>query len=118
MAYTDLTATSLAFNTCSADLPVTAGTAIDATKTMRVAYPREGKLVLVINNTTAGAKDITISAGGYHSAGQGALTQAFAQDDVRFLVVGSDRLKQQNGYVYITFAASTTGYVQAFSLPY
>jgi len=118
MAVTTLTATDLARNTVSADLPITAGTAIDATKTMEVEYPREGKLVLILNNTFAGSKVFTISAGGYHSAGQGDYEITMAQDDVRFLILDSDRFKQQDGVIEISFAASTTGFVMALQLPY
>lgn len=118
MAYTLLTATALAKNTISADLPITAGTAIDKTKTMHVLYPREGKLVLVLNNTYAGSSVITVSAGEYHANGIGSLAITMAQDDVRFLVLDSDRFKDFDGYINLTFDANTTGYVQAFSLPY
>jgi len=118
MAVTTLTATSLSRNTVSADLPVTAFTAIDADKTMKVAYPREGKLVLILNNTTAGSKVFTISAGEYHANGVGDYEITMAQDDVRFLVVDSDRFKDFDGNVAIEFEDSTTGFVGALSLPY
>lgn len=118
MAITTLTATALVKNTVSGDLPIAGGTAIDADKTMQVLYPREGKLLLILNNTTAGSKDFTISAGEYLSAGIGALTITMAQDDVRFLVIESSRFKDFDGLVSIEFADSTTGFVQAFSLPY
>lgn len=118
MAITTLTATALAKNTVSADLPVTSFTAIDADKTMQVAYPREGKLVLILNNTTAGSKVFTISAGDYHASGQGDYAITMAQDDVRFLVIDSDRFKDFSGLVSIEFADSTTGFVGALSLPY
>jgi hypothetical protein len=118
MAITTLTATALVVNTVSADLPVTSFTAIDADKTMQVSYPREGKLLLILNNTTAGAKDFSISAGEYISNGIGALTIAMAQDDVRFIVIDSSRFKDFDGKVSIEFADSTTGFVGALSLPY
>lgn len=118
MAITTLTATALAVNTVSADLPVTGFTAIDADKTMQVLYPREGKLVLILNNTTAGAKNFTISAGEYISEGIGDYVIAMAQDDVRFLVIDSSRFKDFDGLVSIEFEDSTTGFVGALSLPY
>jgi hypothetical protein len=118
MAITTLTATALVLDTVSADLPVTAFTAIDADKTMQVLYPREGKLVLILNNTTAGAKVFTISAGEYLANGQGAYAITMAQDDVRFLVIDSSRFKDFDGLVSIEFADSTTGFVGALSLPY
>jgi hypothetical protein len=118
MAITTLTATALVLNTVSADLPVTSFTAIDADKTMQVLYPREGKLVLVLNNTTAGAKVFTVSAGEYLSEGIGDYAITMAQDDVRFLVIDSSRFKDFDGLVSIEFADSTTGFVGALSLPY
>lgn len=118
MAVTTVTATDLAVNTASADLPVTAGTAINASNTMKVAYPREGKLFLVLNNTYAGAKVVTITAGEYISEGIGDYAISMAQDDVKFLIVDSSRFKDFDGYVNLSFEASMTGYVQAFSLPY
>lgn len=118
MAVTTVTATALAVNTPSADLPVTAGTAINASNTMQIAYPREGKLYLVLNNTYAGSKAITVTAGEYLSNGIGALTVTMAQDDVFHLIVDSSRFKDFDGFINLSFAASMTGYVQAFSLPY
>lgn len=118
MAVTTITATALAVNTASADLPVTAGTAINASNTMRIAYPREGKLFLVLNNTYAGSKVVTVKAGAYISEGIGDYAITMAQDDVVFLVVDSSRFKDFDGYINLSFAASMTGFVQAFSLPY
>ena len=51
MAVTTLTAVQLAFNTPSAESKIAGGTAIDAAKTMEVLFPKDGKLLLVINNT-------------------------------------------------------------------
>lgn len=118
MAVTTLTATTLVKDTMSADLAITSGTAIDASKTMEVAYPQEGKLLLVLNNTFAGAKVFTVDAGDFNIASQkGALAMSLAQDDVRFLVVSSDRFKKQTGVLSLSFEASTTGYVMAFLIP-
>jgi hypothetical protein len=118
MAITTITATALTVDTVSADLPVTAFEAINASNTISVAYPREGKLLLVLNNTFAGAKVFTVGAGDYLSNGVGAYAITMAQDDVRYLIVDSSRFKDFDGTINITFAASTTGYVGAFSLPY
>lgn len=118
MAVTTLTATQLVKNTMSDTLPIAGGTAIDPTKTMEVAYPQDGKLLLVINNTTATAKNVTISAGGFTIANvQGPLVQAMAQNDVRYVIVGSDRFKKQSGVLELAFEASMTGFVQAFLIP-
>jgi hypothetical protein len=117
MAVVAITPTALVTGTASADLPVTAGTAINAANTNTIAYPKEGKLLLVLNNTYAGSKDITIAAGNGLSAGQGALTITMAQDDVKFVIVNSSRHKNTDGNIVLSYAASTTGFVQAFYLP-
>lgn len=118
MAVTTLTPTALTRNTVSADLPIASGTAIDATKTMEVVYPREGTLVLVLNNTFAGAKVFTVSAGDYSASGVGSYVITMAQDDVRFLILDSNRFKQNDGVIELSFEADTTGFVIALQLPY
>lgn len=118
MAVTSLTANALVKDTVSADLVISGGTAIDATKTMQVLYPIEGKLLLVINNTFAGSKNFTLKAGSFLSAGQGDYTFAVGQNDVVYLVVSSTRFKDSDGYLNITFEDSTTGFVRAIALPY
>jgi len=117
MATTTITPTALTKDTQSADLPVTGLTAIVAANTHSIAYPKENKLLIVLNNTTAASKDFTIVAGDFQAAGVGDLTITMAQDDVRYLVVSSDRFKDSSGNVNITVAASTTGFIGAFTLP-
>lgn len=119
MAIQTVTPVQLVKDAMSADLPVTAGEAINAANTMEIAYPQEGKLLLVLNNTFAGAKIFTISAGSgrFVASGVGALALSLAQADVRFLVLSSDRFLQGDGVVEISFEASTTGFVQAFYMP-
>lgn len=117
MATVAITPTSLVTNTVSGDLPIAGGTAIVAANTNTFAYPKEGKLLIVLNNTFAGSKDFTFSAGEFDSSGVGALTIAMAQDDVRYIVLESSRFKDKDGNVSLTYAAATTGFVQAFYLP-
>jgi len=117
MAKTTVTATQLAFNTMSASLPVTAGTVINAANTMVIDYPNEGKLLLVLNNTYAGAKNFTIKAGDFFSSVMGDMVLALAQNEVRFLVLESARFKNSDGQIEIAFEASTTGFVMALLLP-
>jgi hypothetical protein len=118
MAVTTLTAVQLAKNVMSADLPIAGGEAIVAANTMEVAFPQEGKLLLVLNNTFAGAKNITVEAGDFGiRSGIGDYVMALAQNDVRFLVVESAQFKNQEGKLVLSFEAGTTGFVQAFLLP-
>jgi hypothetical protein len=118
MAVTAITPAQLAYNTASADLPDAGGTAIDAADTMSFVYPKEGKLLIELNNTFAGSKDFTFTASDFGVArGQGNLVIAMAQDDVRFVVLESSRFKHADGKCHLGFAASTTGFVKAFYLP-
>lgn len=117
MAITTVTPTTLVKDTFSADLPVTGMTAIDATKTFQIAYPKENKLLIVLNNTFAGAKVFTLAAGVFQAAGVGNYAMSLAQDDVRYLVVSSDRFCDADGNLNLTFEANTTGFVGAFYIP-
>lgn len=117
MAVTTLTATALVKDVASVDLKIAGATAIDASKTMEVDYPIEGKLLLCINNTYAGAKVVTVTAGGFNAAGKGDLAISIAQDAVEYIVLSSDRFKTTGGKVSLSFAASTTGFVLALTLP-
>lgn len=117
MAVTVVTPTSLVKDTPSGDLPVAGGTAINAANTMSIAYPREGKLLIQVNNTYAGAKVLTVAAGDFETGNIADLTQSFAQDDVRYLVLSSDRFKDFDGNVILSFETGMTGFVQAFYLP-
>jgi len=113
-----ITATALVRNTISADLIPSGGTAFTDASTLEVAYPREGKLLLVICQTAADTKTVTITAGEYLAAGVGAYTFTAPQNDVLYLVVDSDRFKDFDGMLNITFSTSATGFVRAISLPY
>lgn len=117
MAVTTITPTALVSGTVSADLPVAGGTAIDAANSMIFAYPTEGDLIIQLNNTFAGAKNFIFAAGFGIDKDLGTLTIAMAQDDVRYIVLPSNRYKNSDGNLSLTFEASTTGFVQAFYTP-
>lgn len=117
MATVAITPTTLVSETASATLPIASGTAIVAANTNTFAYPREGKLVLQLNNTYAGAKVFTIAAGTFCASGKGALEVSLAQDEVKFLVVDGDRHKNNSGLVSLTYESGTTGFVQALYVP-
>lgn len=117
MATTTITPTALARDVASADLPVAGLTAIVAANDHKIAFEKQDKLLIVLNNTYAGAKDFTIKAGAFNAAGLGDLVVAMAQDDVRYLTVSSDRFKQSDGNVLINVASGTTGFIGAFTLP-
>lgn len=117
MATTTITPTALARDVQSADLPVAGLTAIVAANDHAIAFGKQDKLLIVLNNTFAGAKDFTVVAGDFNANGLGNLVIPMAQNDVRYLVLSSDRFKNSSGNVVITVAASTTGFIGAFTLP-
>ncbi len=105
----------------SADLPVTAFTAIVAANDHVIDNAVEaGAIVLILNNTFAGAKDFTIVAGvnpPSARAGLGDLVITMAQDDVRFIVIDPSRHVNAAGEVRITVEAATTGFIGALKMP-
>jgi len=113
-----ITATALVKNTVSTSLVANAGTAFTDASTLEVAYPREGKLLLIITSTYAGANTVVVEGGEYHAGVLGDYQFATAQNGVYYLVVDSDRFKDFDGMLNITFGTSNTGYVKALSLPY
>lgn len=119
-----ITPTALAVNVASADLKIAGGTAIVHAATDTIVYPREGKLIIVLNNTFAGAKIVTIGAGDALGAGVGSMDISIAQDAVEYLVLDSARFKTfgvaatGGGVITIDYEAAMTGFVMALSLPY
>jgi len=113
-----ITATALVVNTPSSSFIASGGTAFTDASTLEVAYPREGKLLLIINSTYAGANTAVIEAGEFISNGIGDITVTTAQNGVYYVVVESSRVKDFDGMVNITFGTSNTGFCHAFSLPY
>jgi len=117
MATTTITPLQLANDVFSVTKPITGETAIVAGNDHAIAYPQEGKLLIRIKNTYAGAKVITVESGDFIANGQGDLAQTFAQDEERFIVLSSDRFKDTDGNVIITVASGTTGYIGAYYMP-
>jgi len=112
-----ITPTALAYNTVSADAAIADGTAIVHGNTDTILYPIEGDLVVQMNNSTASAETITFNAGFGLAAGVGSLDVAFVQDDVKYIVLSSDRFKNADGQLSIDYSTGMTGYVQAFTMP-
>lgn len=115
MATTTLTATALSYNTGQAITQGT-GTAINASNTMRVLYPKEGKLLILVDSDHADTA-ATFTAGSFTASGKGALTHAVGNAAMEIILVESDRLKNSDGYVYWTWAANSAGFVQCYTLP-
>jgi len=113
-----ITATALVKDTISADLIPAGGTAFTDASTLEVAYPREGKLLLIICQTAADTKTVTLHSGEFMGAGVGDYTFNAPQNDVLYLLPSSTRFKDADGMLNITFLTSATGFVRAISLPY
>jgi len=112
-----ITATALTKDTASATMALAGGTAFTDASTLEVAYPKEGALLIRIYSDYAGANTAIIEAGEYTAAGKGSITVTTAQSGVYYIVVSSDRCKDWDGMVNITFGTSATGYVRAFTIP-
>lgn len=107
-------------------LSVNAGTAqstvnLDATNGHVVAAAAKSRnLVLVVKNTYAGSKALTVKAGVKPVAGRsdlGDLTITLAQNAVQYVVLESARFRQKDGTINIDVAASMTGTIEAYSMP-
>jgi hypothetical protein len=82
------------------------------------------KLLVVLTNTTAAEKVMTIKKGlGSQAvrAGVGDLAITFAAGNataqVKYVVIESARFAQADGSISIDFAADTTGFMNAYRLP-
>lgn len=122
MADTTVHVTTLNQDAATADV---AGTAIDAAKVGVIALTKPSrKVVIRITHTAAAAHDITITKGDSNpaqSAGQGDLVVNFGIGSVtpvvKYFVLESARFLHDDGCIRITYAAGTTGFVEAFQLP-
>jgi hypothetical protein len=112
-----VTATALTVNTATANIVMSGGTAFTDASTLEVAYPKDSRLLILINSTYAGANTAVVTAGEFLSAGQGAISITTAQNGVYGIVVESSRTKDFDGMVNITFGTSNTGFVRALLIP-
>jgi hypothetical protein len=106
--------------TAPTDLKIASGTAFTDATSLDCVFPQEGKLLLVINSTYAGANSVVIAAGDFIGAGVGNLTVTTAQNGVYYIPISSTRFKTGAagaGTVNITFGTSNTGFVRALIIP-
>ncbi len=110
--------TSLSPNAATA---LVAGVAINpANNAVIAAGGNTQRLLIYVNNTFAGAKNVTVKAGANppaFAAGQGDLTESFAQNAEKFFVIESARFAQTNGDIYVDFENGMTGVIAAYRLP-
>jgi hypothetical protein len=118
MARTLLTVTDLVANASVAE---PAGNAVDVANGHYVpgSVPLE-ELVIDVNQTFAGAKNITIKAGANPpalAAGQGDLVIAINAATRRIGPFTSARFSQADGSLWIDLEAGTTGTIKAIHMP-
>lgn len=116
MATVAITPTQLSVDTGSA-ITQGAGTAIVQANTNTIAYPRDGKLLIVIDSDHADT-EATVAAGFGVASGQGSVSYAVGNAASHLIVVGpSSKLKDADGNISITWATNSAGYIRAFYLP-
>ena len=118
MAETVVTPVALVRDVASVDIAMAGGTAINPANTMHIPYKKQDKLLILVNNTFAGEKKVTVKAGDFLAKGQGDLVVPILQNEVVALVLSSDRFKNADGNVVLEFEESMTGFVRALTLPF
>jgi hypothetical protein len=109
--------------TTPTSIPIASGTAFTDASSHTIALPIDGKVILMINSTYAGANTVVIAAGDGLAAGKGSLTIVTAQNGCYYVDLSSDRFKTfytgtgGNGLVTITFGTSNTGFIHGLLLP-
>ena len=99
MATTTLTATELTINTGQAITQGT-GTAINASNTMKVLYPKQGRLLILIDSDHADTAATFAVSDRFVAKGKGTLEHAVGDAAMEIIVIESDRFKKEDGYVY------------------
>lgn len=117
MATQVLTPVEIKKDTPTANILPSGGTSIVAADTFVVKYPIEDKIMLMLNNTAASSKNFYIRKGNFTASGQGDLTVPVGTNEVKYVILSSDRFLDKDGYLKVEFEAGTTGYVRAFRLP-
>lgn len=113
---TTITPSTMTLNAATT-ITFSAGQAMSgASGTYEIAYPKEGKLVILINSTYAGANSVEISAGEFLGKGVGAITVTTAQNGMYAIVVSSERCKDFSGNITID-EGTNTGYIRAIYIP-
>jgi hypothetical protein len=79
------------------------------------------KLLIIINNTTAGSKKVTIKKGENPPAvrkGLGDLVVTLAEKTQQIVCVESARFAKADGTIEVSCEASTTGFLSAVRIPH
>jgi hypothetical protein len=113
MSETVVTATKLTKDTGS--VSTYAGlTAINTSNTGAVLYPKEGRLLFLLQSSNA-ATSLTFGPGDYNNGKE--VTVAATSGVEKVFVLSSDKVQESDGYVRWTYAASSAGYIGCFIIP-
>lgn len=120
----------MAIKTCAVTA-LTSGTAVTvpettaingSTDTINITGGAGGssRLLLILNNTTVSAKEVTVKAGANPPAllkGKGDLGVNVPASTTQVISIESARFANADGTISLSFAASMTGFVSAIRLP-
>jgi len=93
-------------------------TAVDVANGHKIDAGVDGKIAIVVQNTFAGAKTVTVKAGNRSHGGQGDLVVTVPTSG--WSIIGplqSSRFKQADGCYYLDYQAGMTGNIIPFHLP-
>lgn len=119
MAVKTVAMTTLAINTAET-LPET--TALNgSTDTLTITGANAERVLIIINNTTAATKKVTIKAGATNppaqTKGQGDLVVTLLEKTTQVVPVETARFAKTDGTIEVSCEAATTGFLSAVKLP-
>lgn len=121
MAVTEITPTTATLDT-AITFTQGAGTAINTANTMEIPYPKQGKLLIVIDSDHADTEAVLTAgygvagAAGSLAVGNAACAGFIVSSDKNVIAVG-DGASAFKGCVQITWATNSAGYLRAYYLP-
>ena len=126
MPLTTLTAVALTKDADGLVISQGAGEAIDTADVMRVLFPKEGKLAIIIDsddnatqpNFQPGGSGVGAGAKGFLAKGIGVFQPtAIATATMQIFMMSSDRFKNQDGHIYFDWESLSAGFVRVVTLP-
>lgn len=125
MAVTEVTPTSLVKGVTEGVVTQGAGEAINTANTIEILYPKEGKLLLVVDSDhastaaviSAGDSGVATGLGAYTWAVGNGVSEIFLPDSDRHLLKKGDGSSAFRGCIEISWATDSAGYLRAFYLP-
>jgi hypothetical protein len=110
MAYDTVTPVKISRDTWAVVTPL----AITHGNTIKIPVTDKDNIILYINNTTAGAVDVTITAGDFGARSVlGDMVLEFAQDTFKVINLETSRFLNDDGFIYGEYEAAMTGFIWA-----